>query len=91
VLNLLKPSRNLSTDNYTKKEFRIAMRDGVMLFTSVYMPKDSSSKYPFLIQRTPILWRHMAMPITGSVLVQTRSSQGEIHFCLPGCAGQAYE
>ena len=39
--------------NYIKKEFSIAMRDGVKLFTSVYMPKDSSLKYPFLIQRTP--------------------------------------
>jgi len=28
--------------NYIKKEFSIAMRDGVKLFTSVYMPKDSS-------------------------------------------------
>ena len=29
------------------------MRDGVHLFTSVYVPKDSSQKYPFLIVRTP--------------------------------------
>ena len=29
------------------------MRDGVHLFTSVYVPKDSSRTYPFLIVRTP--------------------------------------
>ena len=29
------------------------MRDGVKLFTSVYMPKDSSVKHPILLSRTP--------------------------------------
>lgn len=40
-------------NNYIKKEFRITMRDGVKLFTSVYIPRDSSQAYPVLIQRTP--------------------------------------
>ncbi len=40
-------------EHYTKYEFRIPMRDGVHLFTSVYVPKDSSRAYPFLIDRTP--------------------------------------
>ena len=40
-------------ERYTKYEYRIAMRDGVHLFTSVYVPKDSSRPYPFLIDRTP--------------------------------------
>lgn len=41
--------------HYTKHEYRIPMRDGVRLFTSVYMPIDArpSRKYPFLIMRTP--------------------------------------
>jgi uncharacterized protein len=39
--------------HYTKYEFRIPMRDGVKLFTAVYVPKDSLRKYPFLIDRTP--------------------------------------
>ncbi|TFW34213.1 CocE/NonD family hydrolase [Massilia horti] len=38
---------------YTKYEFRIPMRDGVRLFTTVYVPKDGSKPYPFLMQRTP--------------------------------------
>jgi hypothetical protein len=40
-------------EHYTKFEYRIPMRDGVHLFTSVYVPKDSSRAYPFLIDRTP--------------------------------------
>ena len=41
------------TDHYQKKEVYIAMRDGVKLFTSVYMPKDTVSRHPILISRTP--------------------------------------
>lgn len=40
-------------NNYTKIERQITMRDGVKLFTAIYMPKDQSKKYPFLINRTP--------------------------------------
>ncbi len=40
-------------ENYTKREFRIPMRDGVKLFTAVYAPKDTSRSYPFLITRSP--------------------------------------
>jgi len=39
--------------HYTKYEYQIPMRDGVKLFTAVYVPKDSSQTYPFLIVRTP--------------------------------------
>ena len=40
-------------DNYTKIERMVPMRDGVRLFTAVYIPKDSSQSYPFLLMRTP--------------------------------------
>ena len=39
--------------HYTKYEYRIPMRDGKKLFTAVYVPKDSSQPYPFLMERTP--------------------------------------
>jgi len=39
--------------HYTKYEYRIAVRDGARLFTSVYIPKDASQKYPILLDRTP--------------------------------------
>ncbi|MDB5309794.1 MAG: X-Pro dipeptidyl-peptidase [Gemmataceae bacterium] len=38
---------------YTKYEYRVPMRDGVTLFTSVYVPKDDSQTYPILLMRTP--------------------------------------
>ncbi len=40
-------------NNYTKKETYITMRDGVRLFTSMYIPRDSTEKHPFLMTRTP--------------------------------------
>src|SRR5262249_39203339 len=40
-------------ENYVKQEHQIAMRDGVRLFTTVYVPKDTSRKYPMLMMRTP--------------------------------------
>lgn len=41
------------TDNYTKREVSIPVRDGVKLFTAIYEPKDKSQKYPVLLNRTP--------------------------------------
>jgi putative CocE/NonD family hydrolase len=43
-------------ENYTKFEYRIPARDGVRLFTSVYIPKDALSDgrtYPIMLMRTP--------------------------------------
>lgn len=40
-------------EKYTKYEYRIPMRDGVKLFTVLYVPKDASKTYPFLMNRSP--------------------------------------
>lgn len=40
-------------ENYTKYEHRIPMRDGVRLFTRIYVPKDDSKAWPILLTRTP--------------------------------------
>ena len=40
-------------EHYTKYEHRIPMRDGVRLFTRVYVPKDDSTPWPILLTRTP--------------------------------------
>lgn len=40
-------------NNYTKIERNITMRDGVKLFTAIYIPKNKDKKYPFMINRTP--------------------------------------
>ncbi|MBY0514829.1 MAG: CocE/NonD family hydrolase, partial [Gemmataceae bacterium] len=39
--------------NYTKFEYKVPMRDGVRLHTAVFVPKDDSQTYPFLLIRTP--------------------------------------
>ncbi len=39
--------------HYTKQEHLIPMRDGVKLFTSIYIPTDATKKYPLLLKRTP--------------------------------------
>ena len=39
--------------HYTKYEYRVPMRDGVKLFTAVYVPKDAGRAYPILLTRTP--------------------------------------
>jgi putative CocE/NonD family hydrolase len=47
------PAKRNLRETYTKYEYRIPMRDGTRLFTTVYVPKDSSKPYPFIMQRTP--------------------------------------
>ena len=39
--------------HYTKTEQLIPMRDGVKLFTSIYVSKDTAQKYPIMLIRTP--------------------------------------
>ena len=40
-------------DNYYKIERMVPMRDGTRLFTSIYVPKDTTERHPFLMTRTP--------------------------------------
>lgn len=40
-------------NNYTKKELYIPMRDGVKLFTVVYVPKSTDEQHPIILTRTP--------------------------------------
>jgi len=47
------PEEDYVKAHYTKYEYRIPMRDGIHLFTSVYVPKDTSQQYPFMVDRTP--------------------------------------
>ncbi len=39
--------------HYHKQEFMIPMRDGVKLFTTVYSPRRTRERYPFILLRTP--------------------------------------
>jgi putative CocE/NonD family hydrolase len=47
------PADDYVKEHYTKMEQYITMRDGKRLFTSIYLPKDQSKKYPILMTRTP--------------------------------------
>jgi putative CocE/NonD family hydrolase len=49
----LPPSVERVRSTYTKYEYLVPMRDGVRLFTAVYVPKDDTRTYPILITRTP--------------------------------------
>jgi len=40
-------------EHYDKFEYNITMRDGIKLYTLVYIPKDKSKKYGILLNRTP--------------------------------------
>lgn len=40
-------------ENFYKVEKMIPMRDGIKLYTAIYLPKDSSEKHPILLRRTP--------------------------------------
>jgi len=43
-------------ENYTKFEYRVPMRDGVKLFTSIFIPKDvftDARTYPIMLERSP--------------------------------------
>jgi hypothetical protein len=40
-------------EHYTKYEHRIPMRDGIRLYTRVYVPKDDAQAWPILLTRTP--------------------------------------
>jgi len=57
VFGLITPLRGQDANevqaSYTKAEYQIPMRDGVKLFTSVYIPKDTSQQFPIMLNRTP--------------------------------------
>ncbi len=40
-------------EHFTKYESRVPMRDGVRLFTRIFVPKDDSTNYPIVLTRTP--------------------------------------
>lgn len=47
------PEASYLREHYTKYEFNVPMRDGVRLFTAVYVPKRRGKSYPILLTRTP--------------------------------------
>ncbi len=48
-----RPSADEVRAQYTKYEYRVPMRDGARLFTSVYVPKTCTTGWPIMLNRTP--------------------------------------
>ena len=74
-------------EHYTKYEYRIPMRDGMKLFTAVYVPKDESQRYPILLTRTPYSVQPYGVdqyPSRPRPVAAVR--QGGVHLRLPGRA-----
>jgi len=66
--------------HYRKVEARIPMRDGVKLFTSVYIPRDTGGKrFPILLSRTP----YSAQPY-GDVMRASLGPSGNPRFARDG-------
>ena len=81
-------------EHYTKYEYRIPMRDGAKLFTAVYVPKDLSTTYPFLVNRTPYSVsasdgadgsRNYSVDHFPPETRHLGPSEDRIHLCEPGC------
>jgi len=63
VVNAQKIDSAWFYNNYIKKEVYIPMRDGVKLFTAIYLPKNmQEGEHPFLMTRTP----YSCMPYGGT-------------------------
>lgn len=58
VLSILTATAQSSFDttyarmHYNKYEYMIPMRDGIKLYTAVYVPKDTTKSYPMMMERT---------------------------------------
>jgi len=54
-VSVVAPDSAFVRQNYRKLDREIPMRDGVKLYTVIYVPKDASAQqpYPFLLERTP--------------------------------------
>ncbi len=53
LMNMLNAQNSFVKDNFTKMDTTITMRDGVKLYTVIYIPKDQGQSYPILMERTP--------------------------------------
>ena len=81
-------------ENYSKYEYKIAMRDGVKLFTAVYIPKDAmeGKKYPILMVRTPYnVAPYGEDQFPASLGTVSLICPREVHFRLPGRTWEIHE
>jgi predicted acyl esterase len=60
--------------HYVKREVMVPVRDGVRLFTSMYVPVDTTRTYPIMLNRTPYGVRRTARTPTVQLWVPPRPS-----------------
>ena len=53
ITNIAQTGPRYVQEHYNKIDTTIAMRDGIKLYTVIFVPKDSTELYPFLMERTP--------------------------------------
>ena len=80
-------------DNYYKIERMVPMRDGVKLFTSIYIPKDTTEKHPVLLTRTPYSSAPYGEQNFKALLEQLPAiiPEGKLYHGYPGCTWPIYE
>ncbi len=66
--------------HYSKREVRIPMRDGVRLFTSIYVPRDTTKRYPVIMHRTP----YSVAPYGADAYVRALGPSGTPQFAQTG-------
>jgi predicted acyl esterase len=72
--------------NYIKKEIYIPMRDGVKLFTSVYLPENNKEKHPILMTRTPLFCRALRKRLSHFLEKSLQPiPERKLHHGDPGC------
>ncbi len=53
--------------NYAKVEVKIPVRDGTLLHTTIYAPRDQSQKYPIMMSRSPYSCRPYGAQTAGRI------------------------
>lgn len=77
---LFAQNANYVKENYTKVDTTITMRDGIKLYTIIYIPKDSSQRYPILMQRTPYsVWPYGSSNYPQSIMPGTMMEEKYIY------------
>lgn len=78
-------------EHYVKMDTLIPMRDGVRLYTAIYLPKDRSRPHPVILRRTPYMPINTltdlaaAVPAAATLAAQRPWRWGSGRWRAPGC------
>ncbi len=66
--NVYSQGNYILKEHYNKREHMVAMRDGIKLYTQVYIPNDKNREYPIMLFRTPYSVRYYGPSLQRSSL-----------------------